>query len=49
MFYLYFFACFRWESGGDKGEFEALHHGTGKGVWRAGYSLQLHEDRYCQK
>lgn len=49
MLYLYFFAHFRWEGGGDKGEPEALHHGAGKGVWRAGYSLQLHQNCYCQE
>lgn len=49
MSYLYFCACFRWKGGGDEGEPEALHHGAGEGVWRAGNSLQLHQDCYCQE
>lgn len=40
---------FRWEGGGDKGGPEALHHGAWEGVRRAGYSLQLHQDRHCQE
>lgn len=40
---------FRWKGGGDKGEPETLHHGAWEGVWRAGYSLQLHQDSYCQE
>lgn len=39
----------RREGGGDEGEPETLHHGAREGVWRAGYSLQLHQDCHCQE
>lgn len=43
------FLCYRWKGGGDKGELKTLHDGARKGVWRARNSLQLHQDRNCQK
>lgn len=49
MVYLYFCARYRWQGGSDEGEPEALHHGAREGVWRVGYSLQLHQDCHCQE
>lgn len=49
MVYLYFCARYRRQGGSDEGEPEALHHGAREGVWRVGYSLQLHQDCHCQE
>lgn len=40
---------FRRRGDRDEGGPGAVQHAAWEGVWRAGYSLQLHQDGHCQE
>lgn len=46
---LYLCLLLRGEGGGHQGGDEAVYDGTGKSVWGAGHSVQLHQDGNCQE